>query len=178
MKTLIGKQEWCALPQLGLDCIRAKIDTGAKTSALHAENIKCITRDNVDYVQFTVDNYSDNSKQNSVDAHNKKAFSFNMYHGLTMLIKKYILDRQDAIKNRYELPIKCKRTIKSSNGTKELRYVISTVIHLGDYSTLIDITLTSRENMRFNFLLGISALANNFIIDPSKIYLLPKPGQA
>jgi len=42
----IGRQELCNLPQLGLVDIRARIDSGAKTTALHAYNIEKITGDN------------------------------------------------------------------------------------------------------------------------------------
>lgn len=51
---LIGWQEWCALPKLHLPAIKAKIDTGAKTSALHAAEIKPFHRQGELYVHFKV----------------------------------------------------------------------------------------------------------------------------
>ena len=42
MSIIIGRQELCALPQLGLSEVRTRIDSGAKTTALHAYNIEVL----------------------------------------------------------------------------------------------------------------------------------------
>jgi hypothetical protein len=53
-KVLVGWQEWAELPLLHIPAIKAKIDTGAKTSAIHASNIHTVHRHNQLYVHFTV----------------------------------------------------------------------------------------------------------------------------
>ena len=49
---IIGKEEWLSLPLLGLPVIKARIDSGAKTSSLHALNITPYDEDSKKYVVF------------------------------------------------------------------------------------------------------------------------------
>lgn len=51
----VGWRELVALPELGLAAVPAKIDTGARTSSLHATVLDRFERDGTDYVRFAVD---------------------------------------------------------------------------------------------------------------------------
>jgi len=52
--TTIGWREWVSLPQLGVDAVKAKIDTGARSSTLHAWDVDVVDRPGGPLVRFVV----------------------------------------------------------------------------------------------------------------------------
>lgn len=51
-KIIVGSEEWCGLPQLGIPAVKARVDSGARTSALHAFNIRVFKRSGVSWVSY------------------------------------------------------------------------------------------------------------------------------
>jgi len=122
---IVGWREWLALPELGIPAIKAKIDTGARTSTLHAFRLVIRARPDGDFVRFWI----------------------------------HPMQRRTDVELMCEARLIDQRVIKDSGGHTEERCVIVTPVRLGGQEWPIEITLTSREDMRFRMLLGRTALA-------------------
>jgi hypothetical protein len=135
-----GWREWVGLPELGVDHIKAKLDTGARTSALHAFDLHEFERDGVAWVRFSVHPWQESA--------------------------------EDA--ETVELPIHDRRTIRSSTGHVQQRYVVRTELRLLDRTFPVDITLARRDAMGFRMLIGREAL-RGVLVDSGASYLGGKP---
>lgn len=133
----LGWREWIALPELGIEKIKVKVDTGAKTSTLHAFRIKPFKKNGKHQVRFTV----------------------------------------HPLQRRMDVTIQCVadildiRWVTDSGGHRERRYVIETLIAVGNETWRAEITLTNRDTMRFRMLLGRTAIKSRFQVNPAMSYV-------
>jgi hypothetical protein len=135
-KVWIGYAEYVALPDWGVERLRVKVDTGARTSALHVEDLEA-----------------------SEDHHS---------------VRFRVLGDKGRRDIWVEAPVLRRSRIKSSNGQEEERYIVVTTLRLGAVEKSIELSLTRRGEMRYLMLLGRSALAGDFVIDPARRGLTTK----
>ncbi|MEL6688031.1 MAG: 30S ribosomal protein S6--L-glutamate ligase [Pseudomonadota bacterium] len=134
---LLGWEEWVAMPSLGLPAIKAKVDTGARTSALHAVRIEPFGTEAKPQVRFIMHPDPDDP----------------------------------TIEVVCSARVKDRRTVTSSNGQTELRYIIESKVTIGDKTMPIDISLTNRETMGYRMLFGRSAIQDGMSVRPTESFL-------
>ncbi|AOW21098.1 30S ribosomal protein S6--L-glutamate ligase [Urechidicola croceus] len=137
-KITIGSEEWCALSELKIHAIKVRVDSGAKTSSIHAINISTFKKNGEKWVRYEI----------------------------------------LPIQNNRRINIHCEskvcdtRTVKSSTGISEKRFVIKTPLTIGENTWEIEVTLANRDSMGYRMLLGREAMIDRMIIDPSQQTLI------
>ena len=57
---IIGSEEWCVFENLGIPAIKARVDSGAKTSSIQATNLKVVMKNTQEWVKFEVNPLQEN----------------------------------------------------------------------------------------------------------------------
>lgn len=57
---IIGGEEWCVFEELGIPAIKARVDSGAKTSSIQANNVKVYNKGSEEWVRFEVNPIQEN----------------------------------------------------------------------------------------------------------------------
>ncbi len=135
---VIGVTEYVDIPAWRIVKMRAKIDTGARTSALHVENIREL---GADRVRFDV------------------------------RLSRSESDRRVTVEAR----IVRRGQVRPSSGQLEARIFVAVRVRIGPIEREIELSLVDRGRMIFRMLIGRRALANAFLVDPSRRYVLRKP---
>ncbi|MEN8665807.1 MAG: RimK/LysX family protein, partial [Flavobacteriaceae bacterium] len=131
---VIGSEEWCVFEDLGIPAIKARIDSGAKTSSIQAANAKVFERGGQEYVKFEV----------------------------------YPIQENRSINIECEARLVDRRTVKSSSGIAEQRFVIKTPVTIGQDTFDIELTLANRDTMEFRMLLGREALNHRYVVNSAE----------
>ncbi len=144
-RTVAGWREWVSLPGLGVGWIKAKLDTGARTSAIHAFDLEVFDRDGEGepeaWVRYAVHPWQD-SDEDAVGCESR------------------VVDL---------------REVRSSSGHVEERYVVCLDVSLVGRLVSAEVTLSRRDEMGFRMLIGREALRQGFLVDPERSYLGGRP---
>lgn len=137
-KLILGSLEVCDLPDIGVVDLQMRVDTGAKTSSIHVDNMSQFKKNGKLWVKFDI----------HPDFYNVDS----------------VVQCQSLIHDV--------RTVKSSNGDSQERYVIKTLLKLGSLSWPIEITLTDRSDMSNLMLFGREGMGDRVLVDPSQSFLI------
>lgn len=140
---VLGWKERVVLPEWGLR-LRAKLDTGARSSALHVADITRL-----------------GPRQDLVSGERREAVRFDVVLGT----------RARPEHHEIEAFVVGDRRVRDTRARPEQRLVVRTQVVCGPVDVVADITLTDRSGMNFRMLLGRLTLAGHCLVDPRHGYL-------
>ncbi len=138
-RVVLGWRESVALPGLGLTAVKAKVDTGARSSALHVDELWRFVEAGAPWV------------------------GFRLSPGLGGVARDVVA------------PVMDERDVTDSGGRRTRRIFLRTTLRLAGIHREIEINLSDRRGMLFPMLLGRTALARAFTVDPARSYLHGRP---
>ena len=138
----VGWREWVGLPEIGLLAIRAKVDTGAATSALHAFDIETGREGGALVAQF-------------------RAHPVRKPAGLVVTCQAPVVDQREVTSSSGHTEARVVIGTQFRLGTRSDASTWD-----------IEVTLTDRRLLRFPMLLGREAMEDHLLVDPSGSYLL------
>ena len=141
----VGWREWIAFPEIGLPAVRAKVDTGAKTTALHAHDIQIETRDGEPWARFMV-------------------HPFFRHERLAVVCEAPVVDDREVTSSSGHTETRIVIGVMFRLG-----------IRSDAPEWPIEATLTDRRGMRFPMLLGREAMAGRVLVDSGASFLLGSP---
>lgn len=138
---VLGWREEASFPDWGISGLKVKLDTGARTSAVHARRVTEV----------------------GTWAHQGRT--------LPVIELELPLDREPhGAAATVRVRSLGTRSVRDTRDRAEVRHVVSTRLVVGSLEKEIEISVTDRTGMLFRVLLGRTALAGDVLVDPARSY--------
>lgn len=146
----LGYVEWIVLEETGLR-LKARLDTGAKTSSLHAVNIESYEKDDEKWVSFQLP-LADHKDQDNDDG-----------------------EEAEEIILEFNLPVERTVKVKRKGASSQDRYVVNMEFCIAGTSHTTEFSLTDRGKFSYPALLGRRFMSDdNILTDSSDSFLAEK----
>ncbi len=142
----LGRREWLRLPELGIPAIKAKVDTGAGTSASHAFDVR--------------ESLGRGVRRRGVRRRGVRRVGFRIQS----------MQRDSSTVTTCKADVIDEREVTDSGVHKEMRVTIISMLALCRKQSPNEFTSSARGNMLFRTLLGQTAIRRMAVVDPSRSY--------
>jgi len=146
---ILGWKEHVVLPEWNLR-LRGKLDTGARSSALHVTAFEEL-----------------GEHPDDETGEHRALVRFDVVLGR----------KSNPVHHEVVAPIIGHKVVRDTGARAETRPVVRTRIVCGPLDTIAEVTLTDRTGMNFRMLLGRLTLEHRALVDPSRGYLVTGRGR-